>query len=55
MLLHSIRIFSIAAVVCVLGILPLNYVGQDVQHHAHIPSESLDAFTIGKVKMRSQW
>nr|XP_010943525.1 CSC1-like protein RXW8 isoform X2 [Elaeis guineensis] len=55
LVVFSIRIFSIAAVVCVFGILPLNYFGQDMQHHVHIPSESLDAFTIGNMKMRSPW
>ncbi|KAG1348132.1 CSC1-like protein RXW8 [Cocos nucifera] len=55
LVVFSIRIFSIAAVVCVFGILPLNYFGQDTMHHGNIPSESLDAFTIGNVKVRSPW
>ncbi|ONK64886.1 uncharacterized protein A4U43_C07F31100 [Asparagus officinalis] len=54
MLVFSIRIFSIAAVVCVLGILPLNYYGQ-YMNHVEIPSESLDVFTIANVAEGSQW
>ncbi|KAJ4781120.1 hypothetical protein LUZ62_065377 [Rhynchospora pubera] len=52
--IFSIRIFSIAAVVCVFGILPLNYFGQEMEHRK-IPSESLDVFTIGNVVERSRW
>uniref|UniRef100_A0A0E0GIB6 CSC1/OSCA1-like 7TM region domain-containing protein n=1 Tax=Oryza nivara TaxID=4536 RepID=A0A0E0GIB6_ORYNI len=48
-LVFSLRIFSLAAILCVFGILPLNYFGQDI-HHVRIPSESLDIFTIGNVK-----
>ncbi|KAF8404823.1 hypothetical protein HHK36_009712 [Tetracentron sinense] len=53
-LVFSIRIFSIAAVICILLVLPLNYHGQEM-HHKHIPSESLDVFTIGNVKEGSKW
>ncbi|TKW29837.1 hypothetical protein SEVIR_3G421100v4 [Setaria viridis] len=53
-LVFSIRIFSLAAVLCVFGILPLNYFGQDIKH-VRIPSESLDIFTIGNVEVRSRW
>ncbi|XP_006664233.1 CSC1-like protein RXW8 [Oryza brachyantha] len=53
-LVFSIRIFSLAALLCVFGILPLNYFGQDI-HHVRIPSESLDIFTIGNVEVRSRW
>lgn len=53
-LVFSIRIFSIAAVVCVFGVLPLNYFGQEMRHR-QIPSESLDVFTIANVKEGSQW
>lgn len=53
-LVFSIRIFSLAAVLCVFGILPLNYFGQDI-HHVRIPSESLDIFTIGNVEVKSRW
>lgn len=48
------RIFSIAAVVCVFGVLPLNYFGQDMEH-GDISSESLEVFTIGNVMSQSRW
>ncbi|CAL9084607.1 unnamed protein product [Musa textilis] len=50
----SIRIFSITAVVCVFGVLPVNYFGQEMQH-GRISSESLDVFTIANVKEGSKW
>ncbi|PIA25260.1 hypothetical protein AQUCO_12000007v1 [Aquilegia coerulea] len=50
----SIRIFSIAAVFCMLLVLPLNYYGQEMIHK-EIHAESLDVFTIGNVKQGSQW
>ncbi|KAL6846883.1 hypothetical protein ACP4OV_022736 [Aristida adscensionis] len=53
-LVFSIRIFSLAALLCVFGVLPLNYFGKDI-HHVRIPSESLDIFTIGNVEVRSRW
>lgn len=53
-LVFSIRIFSLAAILCVFGILPLNYFGQDVDH-VRIPSASLETFTIGNVQERSRW
>ncbi|XP_062202210.1 CSC1-like protein RXW8 [Phragmites australis] len=53
-LVFSIRIFSLAALLCVFGIIPLNYFGQDI-HHVRIPSESLVIFTIGNVAVRSRW
>ncbi|KAK1645313.1 hypothetical protein QYE76_063118 [Lolium multiflorum] len=53
-LVFSIRIFSLAAILCVFGILPLNYFGQDM-NHVLIPSASLETFTIGNVKERSRW
>lgn len=52
--LNSIRIFSIAAVVCLCLILPLNYFGQEMDH-IKIPSESLDIFTIGNVVAKNKW
>ncbi|XP_078177952.1 hyperosmolality-gated Ca2+ permeable channel 2.1-like isoform X3 [Carex rostrata] len=52
--IFSIRIFSIAAVVCLCLILPLNYFGQEMDH-IKIPSESLDIFTIGNVVERNKW
>lgn len=53
-LVFSIRIFSLAALLCVFGILPLNYFGKDIKH-VRIPSESLDIFTIGNVEVKSRW
>lgn len=53
-LILSIRIFSIAAVVCIILVLPLNYFGKEMPHH-HIPKEDLDVFTIGNVKKGSKW
>ncbi|MQL73103.1 hypothetical protein Taro_005469 [Colocasia esculenta] len=50
----SIRIFSIAAVICIFVVLPLNYFGQEMLH-GHIPSESLDVFAIENVKQGSKW
>nr|DAD41586.1 TPA_asm: hypothetical protein HUJ06_015909 [Nelumbo nucifera] len=52
-LVFSIRVFSIAATVCILLVLPLNYYGQEM-HHKNIPSESLDVFTIANVKEGSK-
>ncbi|KAJ6847081.1 CSC1-like protein RXW8 isoform X1 [Iris pallida] len=54
MLVFSIRVFSIAAVVCLFGVLPANYYGQDM-HHRKISSLSLDVFTIGNVDPGSRW
>ncbi|CAD6206146.1 unnamed protein product [Miscanthus lutarioriparius] len=53
-LVFSIRIFSLAAILCIFGVLPLNYFGQDM-HHVRIPSASLETFTIGNVEERSRW
>ncbi|CAM0875499.1 unnamed protein product [Alopecurus aequalis] len=53
-LVFSIRIFSLAAILCVFGILPLNYFGQDM-HHVLVASVSLETFTIGHVQARSRW
>ncbi|KDP41570.1 hypothetical protein JCGZ_15977 [Jatropha curcas] len=54
MLTFGIRIFSIAAIICLVLVLPMNYYGKEMQHK-HIPSESLDVFTIGNVKEGSRW
>lgn len=51
---HSIRVFSIAAVMCIFLVLPMNYYGQEMRHK-HIPYESLDVFTIESVKEGSKW
>ncbi|KAF6136747.1 hypothetical protein GIB67_020069, partial [Kingdonia uniflora] len=53
-IVFSIRIFSIAAVICIFLVLPLNYFGQDMIHKK-IPSESLDVFTIANVEAGSKW
>ncbi|KAE8679916.1 CSC1-like protein [Hibiscus syriacus] len=50
----SIRIFIIAAVICVFLVLPVNYYGQEMQHKK-IGAESLEVFTIGNVKEGSIW
>ncbi|XP_050225929.1 CSC1-like protein RXW8 isoform X2 [Mercurialis annua] len=54
MLIFSIRVFSIAAIICLLLVLPMNYYGKDMEHK-WIPSESLHVFTIGNVKEGSRW
>ncbi|XP_008790275.3 CSC1-like protein RXW8 [Phoenix dactylifera] len=53
-LVFSIRIFSIAMVVCIFGVLPVNYFGE-VKKHMAIPPEALFVFTIANVKDKSQW
>ncbi|PKA57045.1 DNA-directed RNA polymerase III subunit RPC2 [Apostasia shenzhenica] len=53
-LVFSIRIFSIAGVVCIFGVLPLNYFGQEMQTF-DIPFQSLEVFTIANVKQGSKW
>ncbi|QCD99072.1 glycogen debranching enzyme [Vigna unguiculata] len=54
MLVFSIRVFSIAAVICLALVLPINYHGMD-RTHKHIPFESLEVFTIENVKEGSTW
>ncbi|XP_050226783.1 CSC1-like protein RXW8 isoform X1 [Mercurialis annua] len=54
MLIFSIRVFSIAAIICLLLVLPMNYYGKDMEHK-YIASESLHVFTIGNVKEGSRW
>ncbi|GMH03211.1 hypothetical protein Nepgr_005050 [Nepenthes gracilis] len=53
-LVFSIRIFSIASIVCMCLVLPLNYFGKEMQHKV-IPSESLEVFTTQNVKAGSRW
>ncbi|KAL8160825.1 hypothetical protein V2J09_012314 [Rumex salicifolius] len=53
-LVFSMRIFSIASIICLFLVLPLNYYGKDVQHK-HINSESLEVFTIQNVEEGSRW
>lgn len=53
-LVFSIRVFSIAAVICIVLVLPVNYYGKD-RLHKHIPFESLEVFTIENVNEGSKW
>ncbi|KAH9625432.1 hypothetical protein KSS87_023299 [Heliosperma pusillum] len=53
-LVFSIRIFSIAAIVCIAIVLPLNYYGYDRDHKLY-SSESLEVFTTQNVKEGSRW
>ncbi|CAN1341242.1 CSC1-like protein RXW8 [Linum perenne] len=53
-LVFSIRIFSIAAIICVFLLLPVNYYGKEMQHK-RLGAESLDVFTIGNVHEGSIW
>ncbi|CAI0464336.1 unnamed protein product [Linum tenue] len=48
-LIFSIRIFSIAAVICMFLVLPVNYYGKEMAHK-RLGAESLDVFTIGNVQ-----
>ncbi|KAK8354545.1 hypothetical protein V6Z12_A05G228200 [Gossypium hirsutum] len=50
----SIRIFIIAAVICVFLVLPVNYYGKDMEHK-NFRFESIDVFTIGNVEEGSKW
>lgn len=54
MVVFSIRVFSIAAIICIFLVLPVNYYGQE-RAHKEIHLESLEAFTIGNVKECSRW
>lgn len=53
-IVFSIRIFAIAASICMFLVLPINYYGQEM-HHKKIHAESLDVFTIANVKEGSKW
>ncbi|KAH9752778.1 CSC1-like protein RXW8 [Citrus sinensis] len=53
-IVFSIRIFSIAAIICILLVLPVNYYGNDIIH-MEISSESLEVFTIANVEEGSKW
>ncbi|XP_063945235.1 CSC1-like protein RXW8 isoform X2 [Daucus carota subsp. sativus] len=52
--IFSMRILSVAAVICIFLVLPVNYFGQSM-HHKKIQLESLEVFTIGNVIERSRW
>ncbi|XP_061344429.1 CSC1-like protein RXW8 [Gastrolobium bilobum] len=54
MLVFSIRVFSVAAVICAVLVLPVNYYGRD-RIHKDIPFESLEVFTIENVEEGSRW
>jgi len=53
----SIRVFSVAAIICNILVLPVNYYADHRMHtmHTGIPFESLEAFTIENVKEGSRW
>ncbi|KAI4337096.1 hypothetical protein L6164_015550 [Bauhinia variegata] len=53
-LVFSIRVFSVAAIICAVLVLPVNYYGQEMEHKK-IPLESLEVFTIENVKEGSKW
>lgn len=53
-IIFCIRVFSIAATICLFVVAPVNYYGQEM-HHKSFHAESLDVFTIGNVKEESQW
>ncbi|KAL8045327.1 hypothetical protein ABFX02_08G106200 [Erythranthe guttata] len=50
----SIRVFTVAAIVCLFLVLPLNYFGKEMEHK-QIPEEQLTVFTIGNVEEGSRW
>ncbi|KAH9755910.1 CSC1-like protein RXW8 [Citrus sinensis] len=52
-IVFSIRIFCIAAVICMFLVLPVNYYGKEMIHH-DISSETLEIFTIANVKESSE-
>jgi calcium permeable stress-gated cation channel len=49
LLVCSIRIFSITPLVCLFGVLPVNYHGKEMSN-THIPADALNVFTIANVK-----
>ncbi|KAF8024681.1 hypothetical protein BT93_F1761 [Corymbia citriodora subsp. variegata] len=53
-LVFSLRVFSIAAFVCMFLVLPANYHGKEM-HHKQFPYESLEVFTIANVQQGSKW
>ncbi|KAL0352230.1 UNVERIFIED_CONTAM: CSC1-like protein RXW8 [Sesamum calycinum] len=54
MVVFSLRVFTVAAVICLFLVLPLNYFGTDMEHKL-ISNEPLSVFTIGNVKEGSKW
>ncbi|XWS25467.1 hypothetical protein CRYUN_Cryun27aG0070700 [Craigia yunnanensis] len=51
----SIRVFTIAAMICIFLVLPVNYYGQEEMQRKQIHAESLEVFTIGNIKEGSKW
>ncbi|KAL0439393.1 UNVERIFIED_CONTAM: CSC1-like protein RXW8 [Sesamum latifolium] len=54
MVVFSLRVFTVASVICLFLVLPLNYFGTDMEHKL-IPNEPFSVFTIGNVKEGSKW
>ncbi|GAA0142749.1 hypothetical protein LIER_03577 [Lithospermum erythrorhizon] len=52
--LFSLRIFSIAAIMCMFVVLPLNYYGQR-REHEKVTTESLNIFSIQNIVEGSKW
>ncbi|KAL3505030.1 hypothetical protein ACH5RR_034871 [Cinchona calisaya] len=53
LIVFSIRIFSLAATLCIFLVLPINYYGKEMEHKV-IPSESLEVFSIANVQTGSK-
>ncbi|KAF7830503.1 CSC1-like protein RXW8 isoform X1 [Senna tora] len=53
-LVFSLRVFSIAAIICTLLVLPVNYYGEG-RKHANFTVESLEVFSIENINERSRW
>ncbi|GAA0172457.1 hypothetical protein LIER_26281 [Lithospermum erythrorhizon] len=53
-ILFSLRVFSIASVMSIFVVLPLNYFGQKREHDA-VTTESLSIFSIVNIKEGSRW
>ncbi|KAG6434712.1 hypothetical protein SASPL_106353 [Salvia splendens] len=50
----SIKLCTVASIICLAFVLPLNYFGKERQHK-HIREELLTVFTIGNVQRGSEW
>ncbi|XP_047963520.1 CSC1-like protein RXW8 [Salvia hispanica] len=50
----SIKLFTVASVICLVFVLPLNYFGKEMEHK-EIREELLTVFTIGNVQRGSEW
>lgn len=53
----SLKLFSVAGIIGIFILLPINYFGQQLSEAdiSDIPSQSLDLFTISNVKDGSKW